>query len=65
MGHVVVDGGVAGELLESRMPDYVQSQGPERFIGLDGIAETYLYLHTQPRNAWTHEVELRTHVAQW
>jgi hypothetical protein len=25
----------------------------------DAIAETYWQLHRQPRNAWTHEVDLR------
>jgi hypothetical protein len=25
----------------------------------DAIAETYVQLHAQPNNAWTHELELR------
>jgi len=54
VAHFVIDGGI------SRGPD-----DPRRERGADGllepaaIAETYLHVHTQPRSAWTWEVELR------
>ena len=39
--------------------------------GLDGlmnpndIANNYLWLHKQPRNAWTHEIDLRPWIEKW
>jgi hypothetical protein len=29
-------------------------------LQLDDIASTYLFLHQQPRSAWTYELDLRT-----
>jgi len=29
-------------------------------INLDDLADAYWYLYTQPRAAWTHELDLRT-----
>jgi NAD(P)-dependent dehydrogenase (short-subunit alcohol dehydrogenase family) len=62
VGHVVVDGGIYGEKIEQRFPDFYQQAGEEGLIGLDGIAEAFMYLYRQPRNAWTHELDLRTHL---
>ncbi len=61
VGHVVIDGGIMGEKLKTAFPQYVEKAGEEGLIGLTGIAEAYMYLYRQPRNAWTHELDLRTH----
>jgi hypothetical protein len=29
------------------------------------IANNYLWLHKQPRNAWTHEIDLRPWIEKW
>ena len=59
---VIIDGGINGDRLRERMPERLQELGEERFIGLDGLAELYLFLHRQPKNAWTHELDVRTHL---
>ena len=61
VGHVVVDGGIAGDKLLSRGLTWVEERGMDGLVGLDGIAQSYMFLHRQPRNAWTHELDLRTH----
>ncbi len=33
----------------------------DSLVGLPGIADAYMFLYRQPRNAWTHEPDLRTH----
>ena len=60
VGHIVIDGGIMGEKITSNYPDYVVSAGRDGLIGLDGISETYMHLYSQPKNAWTHEVDIRT-----
>ena len=60
VGHVVVDGGIHGDKIARNYPDYVKQAGEDGLIGLNGIAEAFMYLHEQPRNAWTHELDLRT-----
>ena len=29
------------------------------------IAQNYLWIHNQPRNAWTHEIDLRPWIEIW
>lgn len=62
VAQVFIDGGINGERIRSRMPERFEELGEDRFIGLQGLAEIYLYLHRQPRNAWTHEIDVRTHL---
>jgi len=31
----------------------------------ESMAENYLHLHKQPRDAWTHELDLRPHCEKW
>jgi len=61
VGHVVIDGGIYGEKVETRVPDWYEEKGEEGLIGLQGIADSFMYLYRQPRNAWTHELDVRTH----
>jgi len=59
VGHLVVDGGIAGERLLSRAPQLPQQRGPDGLLDPDAIAEAYWYLHHQPRSAWTLELDVR------
>jgi NAD(P)-dependent dehydrogenase (short-subunit alcohol dehydrogenase family) len=62
VGHVVIDGGIYGEKIASNFPEFYEQLGEKGLIGLDGIVDAFMYLYGQPRNAWTHELDLRTHV---
>ena len=59
VGHVVVDGGIEGERLLSRMPQLKDQRGPDGMLNIDAIAEAYRVLHHQHRSAWTLELDLR------
>jgi len=59
VGHVVVDGGIAGERLLSRMPQLAAERGPDGMLNIDAIAESYWFLHQQHRSAWTLELDVR------
>jgi len=61
VGHVVIDGGINGEKIKTNVPDLAARVGEDGLIGLDGIASAYMYLYNQPKNAWTHELDLRTY----
>jgi NAD(P)-dependent dehydrogenase (short-subunit alcohol dehydrogenase family) len=60
VGHVVIDGGIAGEKIIKGIPQFAEAMGEDGLIGLAGLADAYWYLYKQPRNAWTHELDLRT-----
>lgn len=53
VAHIVIDGGVRSE----RRPD--AAGRPDSTLSPDGVAQTYLDLLRQPRDAWSLEVELR------
>lgn len=62
VAQVIIDGGINGDRLRERMPERMAELGEERFVGLEGLAELYLFLYRQPANAWTHELDVRTHL---
>jgi NAD(P)-dependent dehydrogenase (short-subunit alcohol dehydrogenase family) len=59
VGHVVVDGGIEGDRLLSRMPNLKTARGPDGLLDPDAIAEAYWTLHHQHRSAWTLELDVR------
>ena len=61
VGHVVIDGGIHGEKIIKGVPDFAKRLGDDGMIGLEGLADIYQMLHNQPRNAWSHEIDVRTH----
>ena len=60
VAHVVVDGGIAGDKIVKGIPQFAQAMGEDGLISLAGLADAYWYLYTQPKAAWTHELDLRT-----
>ena len=72
VAHVVIDGPVdapdtLGKLLGDRFDAFKANKGHEGIIDPAALAETYWHLAHQPRNCWTHEVDVRpwTDVAWW
>jgi NAD(P)-dependent dehydrogenase (short-subunit alcohol dehydrogenase family) len=59
VGHVVVDGGIAGERLLTRMPQLAEQRGPDGMLNIDAIADSYWFMHNQHRSAWTLELDVR------
>jgi len=59
VGHVIVDGGIAGERLLSRAPQLAAERGPDGMLDIAAIADAYWVLHHQHRSAWTLELDLR------
>lgn len=59
VGHVVVDGGIAGERLLTRAPQLKDQRGPDGMLNIDAIADAYWALHAQHRSAWTLELDVR------
>ena len=53
VAHIVIDGGVRSD----RRPD--PADKPDSTLSPDGIAQTYVDILRQPRDAWSLEVELR------
>lgn len=63
VGHVVVDGGIGGEKIFNRFPDAANRK--ENFISIEGIVDAFVFLHKQPRSAWSFELDVRTSKETW
>jgi NAD(P)-dependent dehydrogenase (short-subunit alcohol dehydrogenase family) len=59
VGHVIVDGGIDGDQLNSRFPQFKERLGVDGMLNVDAIADAYWCLHAQHRSAWTLELDLR------
>lgn len=59
VAHVVIDGAIR------RPGQVVDPARPDSLLDPDSIAETYIQLARQPRNAWSWEIELRPWVERF
>jgi len=65
VAHVVIDGAVDGNRIHTLLPDLKNKLGDDGLLKPDGIAENYWHIHTQPRSAWTHELDVRPWAETW
>jgi NAD(P)-dependent dehydrogenase (short-subunit alcohol dehydrogenase family) len=63
VGHVVVDGAIAGEKIFQRFPDAAGRE--ESLVSIEGIVDAFAFLHRQPPRAWSFEVDVRTNKEKW
>jgi NAD(P)-dependent dehydrogenase (short-subunit alcohol dehydrogenase family) len=59
VAHVIVDGAIDTEFIRSNFPERYALKEQDGILDPEHIADSYWYLHTQPRDAWTHELDLR------
>ena len=59
VAHVIIDGGIDGERLRTRFPEFYERNGKDGVLAIDEIAQTYWQLYQQGPSAWTHELDLR------
>ena len=65
VAHVVVDGAIDTEFIRSNFPERYSTKAADGILNPEHIAENYWYLHTQPRDAWTFELDLRPWNERW
>jgi NAD(P)-dependent dehydrogenase (short-subunit alcohol dehydrogenase family) len=65
VAHVVVDGAIDGDRINTFLPDLKAQRGPDGLLEPDDIAESFWQLYRQPRSAWTHELDVRPWVESW
>ncbi|KAJ5316640.1 hypothetical protein PENANT_c019G00390 [Penicillium antarcticum] len=60
VSHAIIDGIINTEMTKGFGQDI-----PDAKIEPQGIADTYWHLHTQPRSAFTHEIDIRPYSEKW
>jgi len=65
VAHVVVDGAIDTEFIRTQFPERYAKKADAGILDPDHIAENYWFLHAQPRDAWTFELDLRPWIERW
>ena len=65
VAHVIIDAAVDTEWIKSIHPEYDKKIKTDGIVNPGHLAENYLYLYDQPRDAWTFELDLRPWQETW
>jgi NAD(P)-dependent dehydrogenase (short-subunit alcohol dehydrogenase family) len=70
VAHLIIDAGVdtafvRGRIAEARGAEAAASLPPDELMNPESIANAYWMLHTQTRDGWTHELDLRPYGETW
>lgn len=59
VAHAVIDGAIDTAFIRDNFPERYALKSEDGILNPDHIADAYWMLHCQPRDAWTHELDLR------
>jgi NAD(P)-dependent dehydrogenase (short-subunit alcohol dehydrogenase family) len=59
VAHTIIDGAIDTEFIRTNFPQRYVLKDQDGILNPDHIADAYWMLHEQPRDAWTHELDLR------
>ena len=65
VAHVVVDGAIDTAFIRDNFPQMYAHKDADGILNPEHIADNYWYLHSQQRDAWTHELDLRPWMEKW
>lgn len=65
VAHVIIDGAIDTEFIRTQFPERYAKKDVDGILDPGHIAENYWFLHRQPRDAWTFELDLRPWIERW
>ncbi|CAM4237257.1 hypothetical protein F901_02429 [Acinetobacter dispersus] len=65
VAHVIIDGAIDTDFIRENLPLVYARKEHDGILNPEHIAENYWFLHQQPRDAWTFELDLRPWSEQW
>ena len=65
VAHVIIDGAIDGDFIRTSFPQLYALKDQGGILDPAHIAEQFWMLHTQPRDAWTFELDLRPWMESW
>ena len=65
VAHPIIDGAIDTDFIRTTFPDLYARRDQDGILDPEHIAEAYLQLHLQPRDVWTHEMDLRPWTESW
>jgi NAD(P)-dependent dehydrogenase (short-subunit alcohol dehydrogenase family) len=65
VAHVIIDGAIDTAFIRDNFPAKYAERDQGGILSPEHIADSYWYLHGQPRDAWTFELDLRPWMERW
>ena len=65
VAHVIIDGAIDTAFIRDNFPERYALKNEDGILAPEHIADTYWFLHQQPRDAWTFELDLRPWSERW
>lgn len=65
VAHPIIDGAIDTEFIRTTFPERYALKEVDGIVNPAHIADMYLMLHQQPRDAWTHELDLRPYMEKF
>jgi NAD(P)-dependent dehydrogenase (short-subunit alcohol dehydrogenase family) len=65
VAQIIVDGAIDTEFIRENFPERYKLKERDGILNPDHIADAYWMLHQQPKDAWTHELDLRPWLEEW
>ena len=70
VAHLIIDAGVDTAFVRERIKarggeQALENLAPDQLMNPESVANAYWYLHTQPRDGWTFELDLRPYREAW
>lgn len=65
VAHSIIDGAIDTAFIRDNFPERYALKSQDGVLDPEAIAEAYWAIHIQPRNAWTHEFDLRPWMENW
>ena len=65
VAHAIIDGAIDTAFIRDNFPERYALKDQDGILNPDHIADAYWMLHAQPRDAWTHELDLRPYMEKF
>lgn len=65
VAHSIIDGAIDTAFIRDNFPERYALKSEDGILNPDHIAQAYLMLHNQSRDAWTHELDLRPYMEKF
>jgi len=70
VAHLIIDAGVDTAFVRERIrarggEKALENLAPDQLMDPESVANAYWYLHSQPRDGWTFELDLRPYRETW
>ncbi|MBL8779790.1 MAG: SDR family oxidoreductase [Alphaproteobacteria bacterium] len=65
VAHTIIDGAIDTAFIRDTFPAVYAKKAEDGILSPEHIADMYWMLHRQPRDTWTHELDLRPWIEKW